>query len=81
MFVKYEFNLEDPEDYRLLRKVFQPAQDFSFALWDTSQMFKNILKYNNQNYSGEQLQAIEDLQEYFNEILQEHNIKNIIEEG
>ena len=81
MKVTYEFDYDNPEDYHLLKKVFEPAQNISFALWDTIDLFRDILKYNGIQFTEEQLVAVEALQEEFFNILKQHHVQEIIEES
>ena len=58
-------------------KLCLSATDMSIALWDTSQLFRNELKYN-ENLSESEYKLLERLQSNFLETLDDNNIRYIL---
>ncbi len=79
-----EFDLNEPQDERRLQEI-TFVNDMQIALWDTIQMFRNAIKYEGFLKKGEYLteeesEVAEKFQSKFFEILEEHNIRKLIEE-
>jgi hypothetical protein len=63
-----EFNLNDEMDV-LTHKRFMSIDSVYYVLWQFTEEMRRQVKYNTQNYNGDQLEAIEKLRETFNELL------------
>jgi hypothetical protein len=63
-----EFDLNDEMDV-LTHKRFMSIDSVYYALWQFTEEMRRQVKYNTQNYNGDQLEAIEKLRETFNELL------------
>ncbi len=63
-----EFNLNDEMDI-LTHKRFMSIDSVYYVLWQFTEEMRRQVKYNTQNYNGDQLEAIEKLRETFNELL------------
>ncbi len=63
-----EFDLNDSIDIQA-HKRFMSIDSVYYVLWQFSEEMRRQVKYNTQNYNGEQLEAIEKLRETFNELL------------
>jgi DNA replication protein DnaD len=78
MEVNFTLNPDEPEDKRMLKRLCQ-ADEMGFALWDINQKFRDYIKY--KELSGEQYEIVEKLQEEFFDIIDEYNLRPVIEEG
>ena len=63
-----EFNLNDEMDV-LTHKRFMSIDSVYYVLWRFTEEMRRQVKYNPENYNGDQLEAIEKLRETFNELL------------
>lgn len=63
-----EFDLNDSIDIQS-HKRFMSIDSVYYVLWQFTEEMRRQVKYNTQNYNGEQLEAIEKLRETFNELL------------
>ena len=63
-----EFNLNDEMDV-LTHKRFMSIDSVYYVLWRFTEEMRRQVKYNTNNYNGDQLEAIEKLRETFNELL------------
>jgi len=63
-----EFDLNDEMDI-LTHKRFMSIDSVYYVLWQFTEEMRRQVKYNTQNYNGDQLEAIEKLRETFNELL------------
>jgi len=63
-----EFDLNDEMDI-LTHKRFMSIDSVYYVLWQFTEEMRRQVKYNTNNYNGEQLEAIEKLRETFNELL------------
>jgi hypothetical protein len=63
-----EFDLNDEMDV-LTHKRFMSIDSVYYVLWQFTEEMRRQVKYNTQNYNGDQLEAIEKLRETFNELL------------
>lgn len=63
-----EFNLNDEMDV-LTHKRFMSIDSVYYVLWQFTEEMRRQVKYNTNNYNGDQLEAIEKLRETFNELL------------
>ena len=63
-----EFDLNDSIDIQA-HKRFMSIDSVYYALWQFTEEMRRQVKYNTQNYNGDQLEAIEKLRETFNELL------------
>ncbi len=63
-----EFDLNDEMDI-LTHKRFMSIDSVYYVLWQFTEEMRRQVKYNTQNYNGDQLDAIEKLRETFNELL------------
>jgi hypothetical protein len=63
-----EFDLNDSIDIQA-HKRFMSIDSVYYVLWQFTEEMRRQVKYNTQNYNGEQLEAIEKLRETFNELL------------
>jgi hypothetical protein len=69
-----EFNLDEPADIEE-HKRFTNLNSVYIALWEFDQEMRRQIKYNTEDYNGEQLDALDKLREKFHEILNENQIK------
>lgn len=69
-----EFDLDEPTDIEA-HKRFTNINGVYFALWEFDQEMRSQIKYNSQNYTGEQVDAIDKLRDKFYEILNDNNVK------
>jgi hypothetical protein len=69
-----EFDLDDPTDIEA-HKRFTNLNGVYIALWEFDQEMRRQIKYNSENYTGEQVDAIDKLREKFYEILNDNNVK------
>jgi hypothetical protein len=69
-----EFDLDEPTDFEA-HKRFTNLNAVYIALWDFDQLMRSQIKYNSENYSGEQLDALDKLRDKFYEILNDNQIK------
>jgi hypothetical protein len=69
-----EFDLDEPTDIEA-HKRFTNLNAVYVALWEFDQEMRRQIKYNSENYTGEQVDAIDKLREKFYEILNENQIK------
>lgn len=74
---KLEFDLNEPEDYKK-HKCYCAAEEMSIALWDIEQLFRQELKYN-EDLNQDQYEIVSKLQSKFREILEERDIKFVLE--
>jgi hypothetical protein len=63
-----EFDLNDSIDIQA-HKRFMSIDSVYYVLWQFTEEMRRQVKYNTQNYNGEQLEAIEKLRDTFNELL------------
>ncbi len=63
-----EFDLNDSIDIQA-HKRFMSIDSVYYVLWQFTEEMRRQVKYNTQNYNGDQLEAIEKLRETFNELL------------
>jgi hypothetical protein len=63
-----EFDLNDEMDV-LTHKRFMSIDSVYYVLWQFTEEMRRQVKYNTNNYNGDQLEAIEKLRETFNELL------------
>jgi hypothetical protein len=63
-----KFDLNDEMDI-LTHKRFMSIDSIYYVLWQFTEEMRRQVKYNTQNYNGDQLEAIEKLRETFNELL------------
>lgn len=70
MKVIFEFGDEDHHDLI----IFQQAPNMYSALFDIQEEFRKWVKYNERNFTGDQLDAIDKFSERFYEILQENKV-------
>jgi hypothetical protein len=69
-----EFDLDEPTDIEA-HKRFTNLNGMYIALWEFDQEMRRQIKYNSEDYSGEQVDAIDKLREKFYEILNDNNVK------
>jgi hypothetical protein len=69
-----EFDLDEPTDIEA-HKRFTNLNAVYIALWEFDQEMRSQIKYNSQNYTGEQVDALDKLREKFYEILNDNNVK------
>ncbi len=69
-----EFDLNEPEDIEA-HKRFTNLNAVYIALWEFDQEMRSQIKYNSQNYNGDQLDALDKLRDKFYEILNDNQIK------
>ena len=79
MKVTFEFDLNEIEDKREL-KYYVASSEMSSVLWDVAMMFRNELKYND-NITSEQYEIVEKLEKEFMEMLEDNNLKFILNDG
>lgn len=70
MKVIFEFTDEDQQDLI----IFQQAPNMYSALFDIQEEFRKWVKYNERNFTGDQLDAMDKFSERFHEILQENKV-------
>jgi hypothetical protein len=63
-----EFDLNDSIDIQA-HKRFMSIDSVYYVLWQFTEEMRRQVKYNTQNYNGDQLEAIEKLRDTFNELL------------
>jgi hypothetical protein len=63
-----EFDLNDEMDV-LTHKRFMSIDSVYYVIWRFTEEMRRQVKYNPENYNGDQLEAIEKLRETFNELL------------
>jgi hypothetical protein len=63
-----EFDLNDSIDIQA-HKRFMSIDSVYYVLWKFTEEMRRQVKYNTNNYNGEQLEAIKKLRETFNELL------------
>jgi hypothetical protein len=63
-----EFDLNDSIDIQA-HKRFMSIDSVYYVLWQFTEEMRRQVKYNTENYNGDQLDAIEKLRETFNELL------------
>lgn len=69
-----EFDLDEPTDIEA-HKRFTNINGVYIALWEFDQEMRRQIKYNSEDYTGEQVDAIDKLREKFYEILNDNNVK------
>jgi hypothetical protein len=69
-----EFDLDEPTDIEA-HKRFTNLNAVYIALWEFDQEMRSQIKYNSENYTGEQVDAIDKLRDKFYEILNDNNVK------
>lgn len=69
-----EFDLDEPTDIEA-HKRFTNLNGMYIALWEFDQEMRRQIKYNSEDYSGEQVDAIDKLRSKFYEILNDNNVK------
>jgi hypothetical protein len=68
-----EFDLNDSIDIQA-HKRFMSIDSVYYVLWQFTEEMRRQVKYNTNNYNGDQLEAIEKLRETFNELLVNNQI-------
>ena len=63
-----EFDLNDSIDIQA-HKRFMSIDSVYYVLWQFTEEMRRQVKYNTNNYNGDQLEAIEKLRETFNELI------------
>jgi hypothetical protein len=63
-----EFDLNDSIDIQA-HKRFMSIDSVYYVLWRFTEEMRRQVKYNPENYNGDQLEVIEKLRETFNELL------------
>jgi len=63
-----EFDLNDSIDIQA-HKRFMSIDSVYYVLWKFTEEMRRQVKYNTNNYNGDQLEAIEKLRDTFNELL------------
>ena len=63
-----EFDLNDSIDIQA-HKRFMSIDSVYYVLWQFTEEMRRQVKYNTNNYNGDQLEAIEKLRDTFNELL------------
>ena len=71
MKVIYEFTEDDKEELEL----FQQSRKLWVTFWEVEQELRSWTKYNSQNLSAEQLDAVDKFRTRFYEIINENQIK------
>jgi hypothetical protein len=69
-----EFDLDEPTDIEA-HKRFTNLSGVYIALWEFDQEMRSQIKYNTQEYNGDQLDALDKLRSKFYEILNDNQIK------
>ena len=69
-----EFNLDEPDDIDA-HKRFTMLNSVYLALWEFDQEMRRQVKYNTEEYNGEQLDALDKLREKFYQIMNDNQIK------
>jgi hypothetical protein len=69
-----EFDLDEPTDIEA-HKRFTNLNAVYIALWEFDQEMRSQIKYNTQEYNGDQLDALDKLRDKFYEILNDNQIK------
>ncbi len=69
-----EFDLDEPTDIEA-HKRFTNLNAVYIALWEFDKEMRSQIKYNSENYNGEQLDALDKLRDKFYEILNDNQIK------
>ena len=69
-----EFNLDEPDDIEA-HKRFTNLNAVYIALWEFDQEMRRQIKYNTEDYNGEQLDALDKLREKFYQIMNDNQIK------
>jgi hypothetical protein len=69
-----EFDLDEPTDIEA-HKRFTNLNGVYIALWEFDQEMRRQIKYNSEDYSGDQVDAIDKLRSKFYEILNDNNVK------
>lgn len=69
-----EFNLDEPADIEE-HKRFTNMNAVYLVLWEFDQEMRSTIKYNTNEYNGDQLDALDKMRERFHEILNENQIK------
>lgn len=69
-----EFNLDEPDDTEA-HKRFTNLNAVYIALWEFDQEMRRQIKYNTEDYNGEQLDALDKLRAKFYDILNDNQIK------
>ena len=63
-----EFDLNESIDIQA-HKRFMSIDSIYYVLWQFTEEMRRQVKYNTNNYNGDQLEVIEKLRETFNELL------------
>ena len=69
-----EFDLDEPADIDA-HKRFTNLNGVYIALWEFDQEMRRQIKYNSEDYTGDQVDAIDKLRSKFYEILNDNNVK------
>lgn len=69
-----EFNLDEPADIEE-HKRFTNMNAVYLVLWEFDQEMRSTIKYNTNEYNGDQLDALDKMRERFHEILNDNQIK------
>ncbi len=81
MKVTIEFDTDDPQNAVELKGMLK-AQDMRIALWDINNLFRTVLKYENQVHkdylTDEEEIAIEHVQKQFLEVLEEYDLTQYV---
>jgi hypothetical protein len=68
-----EFDLNESIDIQA-HKRFMSIDSIYYVLWQFTEEMRRQVKYNTNNYNGDQLEVIEKLRETFNELLINNHI-------
>ncbi len=68
--MRYQLETNDKQDFYMALH----GSDFYFSLWDIDQYLRNQSKYNPDNLSGKQLDAVDKVREELHEIMSEHGV-------
>jgi len=83
MEVNIKFDLsQNNENYHYDKKELNSMlkhTDMSIVIWDTEQLFRNTLKYN-EKLTEDQYDIIEKLQTEFLSIIEEHHVREVLED-
>ena len=69
-----EFDLNEPDDIEA-HKRFTHLNAVYLALWEFDEEMRRQVKYNTEDYNGDQLDAIDKLREKFYQIMNDNQIK------
>ncbi len=82
MKVIFEADLEEPREAMAAADILR-VDSYKIALWDITQLFRQVLKYENILHDGylteDEDNVVVELQKRFFDILEEHDLRNNIE--